>query len=152
MAGLRLDEITDQDAHAFAAKHCALSPSGINRGLRTLRRALNLAYEWKKLDKPTQVTLAVGERQRDRVLTNNEVEKYLRACPRPWRDCATMIRDEGSGRARFLPSLAPHSAERQCYRAHPDRGRQIKSGSPSIADDAARSHLAARAIQLSGAT
>jgi hypothetical protein len=29
-----------------AAKYSALSPSGINRALRTLRRALNLAYQW----------------------------------------------------------------------------------------------------------
>lgn len=47
------------------------------------------------MDKPIQVTLAAGERQRDRVLTKNEVEKYLRACPQPWPDCALIILDEG---------------------------------------------------------
>src|SRR5438094_5911915 len=36
-----LSELTDQHAQEFARKHCYLSPSGINRGLRTLRRALN---------------------------------------------------------------------------------------------------------------
>jgi hypothetical protein len=41
LAGLRLDEITSEHAQQFAAEFGALSPSGINRGLRTLRRALN---------------------------------------------------------------------------------------------------------------
>ena len=42
MAGMRLGELTDQHARDFARKLSALSPSGINRGLRTLRRLLNL--------------------------------------------------------------------------------------------------------------
>lgn len=99
MAGQRLDEITDQQAREFARRLATLSPSGINRGLRTLRRALNLAYEWGKLDRPAKIKLATGERQRDRVLDEEEIEKYLTACPQPWRDCATIILDEG-----FRPS------------------------------------------------
>jgi integrase len=92
---LRLDELSDQHAQEFARKHSALSPSGINRGLRTLRRSLNLAYQWGKLEKPVKVTLASGEYQRDRVLTVDEMQKYLKACPQPWQDCATIILDEG---------------------------------------------------------
>jgi integrase len=99
LAGLRLDELTDQHGQQFARQHSSLSPSGINRGLRTLRRALNLAFQWKSLDRPVKVTLATGERQRDRVLNENEVKKYLDACPQPWKDCATIILDEG-----FRPS------------------------------------------------
>src|SRR6266576_1769863 len=49
LAGLGLDELTDQHAQQFARQHAKLSPSGINRGLRTLRRVLNLAYKWQKL-------------------------------------------------------------------------------------------------------
>ena len=44
---LRLDDLSDQHAQQFAAQHFKLSPSGINRGLRTLRRALNLAFQWQ---------------------------------------------------------------------------------------------------------
>jgi integrase len=95
MAGLRLDELTDQHAQAFAGKHSAMSASGINRGLRTLRRAVNLAYAWGKIEKPVKIALAKGERQRDRVLTPDEETKYLNACHQPWKDCATMILDEG---------------------------------------------------------
>ncbi len=99
LAGLRLDELTDQHAQQFARQHSCLSPSGINRGLRTLRRAMNLAFQWKRLEKPVKVMLATGERQRDRVLNENEIEKYLDACPQPWKDCASIILDEG-----FRPS------------------------------------------------
>lgn len=95
MAGMRLDELTDQHARDFARKLSALSPSGINRGLRTLRRVLNLAYEWGKLDRPAKIKLAAGERQRDRVLDEKEITKYLAACPQPWKDCAALILDEG---------------------------------------------------------
>ena len=95
LGGLRLDELTNQHAQEFARKHSELSASGINRGLRTLRRSLNLAFAWGKLEKPCKVTLAAGEHQRDRVLTTDESTKYLKACPQPWRDCASMILDEG---------------------------------------------------------
>jgi integrase len=99
LGGLRLDEFSDQQAQEFARKHAVLSPSGINRGLRTLRRSLNLAFEWAKLERPVKITLAPGEHQRDRVLTDTEITKYLDACPQPWKDCATLIVDEG-----FRPS------------------------------------------------
>jgi integrase len=108
MAGLRLDEITDQHAQAFAAKHSAMSASGINRGLRTLRRVLNLAYQWGKLDKPVRVTLATGEHQRERVLTADEEAKYLAECPQPWRDCATLILDEGFRPGEVFALRWPH--------------------------------------------
>jgi integrase len=95
LSGLRLDELTDEHAQQFAAEYCKLSPSGINRGLRTLRRALNLAYQWNQLDKPVKVELAKGENQRDRVLTESELTAYLDACPQPWRDVASVIAEEG---------------------------------------------------------
>src|ERR1700751_5120043 len=38
LASLRLNELTDEHAQQFARQYAALSPSGINRGFRTLRR------------------------------------------------------------------------------------------------------------------
>jgi YD repeat-containing protein len=52
--------------------------------LRTLRRALYLAAEWGKSDRRPKITMVKGERQRDRVLTDAEVERYLEACEQPW--------------------------------------------------------------------
>src|SRR5262249_40890179 len=43
-ASLNLSEITDQHAAEYTRKHSDLSPSTVNCGLRTLRRALSLAH------------------------------------------------------------------------------------------------------------
>ncbi len=92
---LPLDKISDQDAQNFAAKYAGLSASRINCGLRSLRRALNLAFEWGGLEKPVKITLAKGERQRDRVLTAAEWERYIKHCPQPWQNAALLIRGTG---------------------------------------------------------
>jgi integrase len=95
LATLRLDELTEEHAQVYAAEFRHLSPSGINRGLRTLRRAMNLAFKWNIIDKPVKVELAKGEVQRDRVLSAIELDAYLSKCQQPWRDCATILADEG---------------------------------------------------------
>jgi integrase len=79
----------------FAARHVNLAASTINCGLRTLRRALSLAFEWGKLDKPVRIPLAKGERQRDRVLGNGEIKLYLDNCRQPWKDAAITILGTG---------------------------------------------------------
>ena len=94
-ASLPLDKISDQHAQHLAAKFSKLSASRVNCGLRTLRRALNLAFEWGKLEKPVKIKLAQGERQRDRVLTPEEWERYIAHCPQPWRDVAMLVRGTG---------------------------------------------------------
>jgi len=108
LAMLHLDELTDQHAHEFARAHSKMSASGINRGLRTLRRALSVAYQWGKIERQVKVSLARGERQRDRVLTSEEELKYLNACPQPWRDCATIILDEGFRPGEVFALRWPH--------------------------------------------
>jgi integrase len=94
-ASLPMDKISDQHAQQFAAKYARLSASRINCGLRSLRRALNLAFEWGKLERPVKITLAKGERQRDRVLTAVEWERYIAHCPQPWQDAALLVRGTG---------------------------------------------------------
>jgi integrase len=94
-ADLRLNEITDQKSAHFAAKNCALSASTVNSGLRTLRRALGLAAQWGKLDKMPKITLAKGEKQRERVLSPEDATVYLNACAQPWKDAATLMLGTG---------------------------------------------------------
>lgn len=108
LASLRLDELTEEHAQLYAAEHRKLTPSGINRGLRTLRRALNLAYTWGVIEKPVKVELAKGENQRDRVLTNAELKAYLDASPQPWRDAATIIAEEGMRPGEVFALQWPH--------------------------------------------
>jgi integrase len=92
---LRLDEITDQHARQFEACNSHLKPTTINCGLRTLRRCLSVALEWGKLERRPKISLAKGERQRDRVLTDDEAQDYLAACPQPWRDIAMVMLGTG---------------------------------------------------------
>ncbi len=90
-ATVDLSEITDQHSGQYAAKRAKLSPSTINCGLRTLRRALSLAHEWGRIDRVPKISMAKGERQRERVLTDKEANSYLNACPRPWKDVAAIM-------------------------------------------------------------
>jgi integrase len=95
LAHLRLDEITDQQAGQFAARYLNLSPSTVNCSLRTLRRALHLAHDWGKIERMPKISLAKGERQRERVLSDTEAQVFLAASPQPWRDVATLLLGTG---------------------------------------------------------
>jgi len=86
LGAIPIDQLNGQHAERFKAEYARLSPSGINCGLRTLRRALNLAFEWDQLQRQAKIRLAENEHQRDRVLSSEEAENYLFACPQPWRD------------------------------------------------------------------
>lgn len=95
LAQLKVDEISDQHAQQYAAKYSNLSPSTINCGLRTLRRAMYLASEWGVMARRPKISLAKGERQRDRVLSDGEVDRYLNGCEQPWKDAATVMLGTG---------------------------------------------------------
>jgi integrase len=95
IARVRLDIITDKDVADYIEERINFSAAGINQGLRTLRRALRLAYEWHRIDRRPTIKLAPGERQRDRVLTILEQGQYLSKCREPWRTMATIIADLG---------------------------------------------------------
>ncbi len=95
LASMKLDAITDREAGQFVAAHPNWKAAYVNKALRTLRRALNLASEWGKLNRKAKITLARGERQRDRVLSHEEAQTYLAACPQPWKDAATVILGTG---------------------------------------------------------
>jgi integrase len=95
LGGKKLDEITSQHGAGFMARNSRLSPSTINCGLRTLRRALKLAAEWGKLPHAPKITLARGERQRERVVTEQEFSAYRDLCRQPWRDVVTLLHGTG---------------------------------------------------------
>ncbi len=95
LADERLDRITNEHASHYAAWRKRFSASTINCGLRTLRRALRLASEWGTIARTPKISLAKGERQRERVLTDDEIARYLAACEQPWRDCATIMLGTG---------------------------------------------------------
>jgi len=88
---LRLSQITSQHAAGYIAKQEQRSPSTTNCGLRTLRRALNKAEEWGKIDRAPKIELAKGERQRERVVNLSDFRAYNEMCKQPWRDVATVL-------------------------------------------------------------
>jgi integrase len=92
---LLLNEITSQHAAAYIAKQAQRSPSTVNCGLRTLRRALDLADEWGKIDRAPKLALAKGERQRERVVSGADFLAYRELCRQPWRDVATVLYGTG---------------------------------------------------------
>jgi integrase len=104
LSHLKLDAITDQQAHQLAALKATLSPSTINCTLRTLRHVLKLAEQWGKIERAPKITLAKGEQRRERILSSEEVETYLGACEQPWRDIATILIGTGMRPGEFTPS------------------------------------------------
>jgi integrase len=95
LGDLLLTELTSQHAAAYIAKHAKRSASTVNCGLRTLRRALNLANEWGKIARAPKLALAKGERQRERVVTEADFQAYRELCRQPWRDVATVLYGTG---------------------------------------------------------
>lgn len=105
LSELRVDEITSEHIARYISEHKAIqSPSTINQGLRTLRRAVRLAQEWGKIARAPKITLAAGEGMRTRILTQDEEKLYLEAASEPWRTIATIMLDLGMrpGEIRIL--------------------------------------------------
>jgi integrase len=102
LAGTHIDEITDEHSAKYIAAHHGMSPSSINQGLRTLRRALRCAFKWKRLDRQPVIPLMPGERQRCRVITEEEERRYLDACMEPWATMATIMIELGPRPSEIL--------------------------------------------------
>lgn len=56
---------------------------------------LRLAAKWGRIEKAATVELVAGERPRELVLSDNEVERYVTTCPQPSKDCATVMHGTG---------------------------------------------------------
>jgi integrase len=54
--------------------------TAVNSDLRTLRRALHLAAEWKLIPQPPKIRLLRGEVQRECVITEAELSRFLALC------------------------------------------------------------------------
>jgi integrase len=67
----------------------------INRELRVLRRCLRLAVEWEILERTPKVQMLRGEKRRERVVSEEELLRYL-ACAFPLlADVAITLNDTG---------------------------------------------------------
>jgi integrase len=92
----RLDQIDEGLIESYVQhRRMAVSPATVNRELATLRRALRLAQEWKKIDRVPRIHLLDGERVREFVLSDAEEQLYLEAAPQPLHDIALLTLDTG---------------------------------------------------------
>lgn len=82
LARLPLDDITTGNIAGFAAarKQAGLATATVNRELQVLRRMFKLAQEWGKVEKLLpRVSMVPKENHRERVLTQDEEDRYLKA-------------------------------------------------------------------------
>ncbi len=82
LATCALDAITHDKIAGFVAKRreSKRAVSTINRQLEVLRRMLKLAVEWGKVEKALpKVEMLPGENHRERVLSEDEEDRYLEA-------------------------------------------------------------------------
>lgn len=95
IADRRMNAISSQDTVQLSVELSTKSASTLNCALRTLRRILFLAREWRIISEVPPLHLATGENQRKRVLSPAEQEAYLAQCSPRWRDAATIILGTG---------------------------------------------------------
>jgi integrase len=97
IATITLDHITSEVVADFAAHRQAsgLQISSVNSSLQVLRRTLRLAVEWGVLLTAPSIRMLPGARQRERVVTPQEQQKYLAAATEPVCSVAEVLVDTG---------------------------------------------------------
>jgi integrase len=97
LAGLRLDEVTSENAADFAAwrQSSGLQVSSVNSSLQVLRRVMRLAAEWGALEVAPKIKMLPGERHREHVVSFAEETRYLAVAPEPLLSVAVVLIDTG---------------------------------------------------------
>src|SRR6266852_9084525 len=91
VASMRLNAISRDDAEALIFPG---GPSNHNNALRTLRRMLGKAEEWRVLKAAPKIKLH-QERQRERIIDERIEARLLPFCKQPLRDVLMIMRDAG---------------------------------------------------------
>ena len=93
LAVAKIDVIGNELAAEFAAHRLAKGRqiSTANSSLRVLRSALRLAKQWGVLDAAPVISLLPGENHRERVVNDDEEEKYFDAAPEPLKSIAMVL-------------------------------------------------------------
>ena len=97
IAALQLDNITSESVADYAAhrQSLGLEVGTINRELRVLRRVLRLAVEWGLLDRTPRIQMLRGEKRRERVVSKEELLRYLGCASPLLADVAITLNDTG---------------------------------------------------------
>lgn len=110
-----LDEIDEEVVDGFVqwklkqkSKHGrSFSRASVNHCLRTLKRALRLAYRWRQINRVPAISLLSGENEREAVLPPEREQEWLDAAPEPLRTYGPVCLDQGL-RFREYSSLLRH--------------------------------------------
>ncbi|HXW93979.1 MAG TPA: tyrosine-type recombinase/integrase [Terriglobales bacterium] len=97
IAAMQLDNITSESVADYAAhrQSLGLEVGTINRELRVLRRVLRLAVEWGLLDRTPRIQMLPGEKRRERVVSEEELLRYLGCASPLLAAVAIMLNDTG---------------------------------------------------------
>ncbi len=106
LSRVRLNEITDQSAQISHGSIPRFQLRGLTGDFVHCAALWHLRSLGGRLI--ARIALASGEVQRDRVLTAKESARYLAACPQPWKDCASIILDEGLRPGEVFALQWPH--------------------------------------------
>src|SRR6266436_6787606 len=91
IADMRLDTISQDDTGVLSFPG---GPSNHNNALRTLRRMLGKAEEWRMLRAAPKIKLK-QERERERIIDEHVEARLLSFCKQPLRDVLMIMRDAG---------------------------------------------------------
>lgn len=91
LSGMRVDQITADDVETTKFHD---SPHSRNCAIRTLRRMLGKARDWKLIREVPRIK-SVKVFPRDRMVTVDDERQLLASCPRPLRDVLTVMLDSG---------------------------------------------------------
>jgi len=82
LAATRLDQVDARSVDAFVQHRLAqeTTPVTINHSIRTLRRCLHIAEEFKIIVKAPKLRLLPGEQSRDYVLSEDTLSRFLALC------------------------------------------------------------------------
>jgi integrase len=91
LSGMRMDQITADDVETTKFHE---SPHSRNCAIRTLRRMLGKARDWKVLREVPRIK-TVKVFPRDRMVTVEDEKRLLAACKRPLKNVLTIMLDSG---------------------------------------------------------
>ena len=91
LSGMRMDQVTADDVETTKFHE---SPHSRNCAIRTLRRMLGKARDWKLIREAPRIK-SVKVFPRDRMVTVEDEKRILAACKRPLKDVLTIMLDSG---------------------------------------------------------
>jgi integrase len=97
IAIMRLDSITSESVADYVCHRQSrgLEVGTVNRELRVLRRILRLGVEWGLVERAPKLQMLRGEKRRERVVADEEFEKYLLCASPILTEVATVLHDTG---------------------------------------------------------